>query len=187
MLTVLIGLGNIGKKYQDTRHNFGFMVIDEIVKKYGFNNCSRKFKSELCQGKIADHDIMTLKPQTYMNNSGVAVSLVKKFYKIPVRNIIVFHDDLDLELGRIKIKTGGGNAGHNGLESIDGLIGKNYVRVRLGIEHPQDKDLVKSYVLKKFKKSEQTAVDFIVRSIAEFLPELLTDREKFLNRFYSLA
>lgn len=181
---LIVGLGNIGKEYQSTRHNFGFMVIDKIIENHNFQTPNKKFSSEFYQGKIYGEDIIAIKPQTYMNKSGVAVSQVKKFYKIPIENIIVFHDDLDLELGRIKIKVGGGAGGHNGLKSIDSLIGKNYTRVRLGIGRPEHKNAVHGYVLGKFNQDEIKIVNSITVKIAEFTDELINDKVKFLNKFY---
>jgi PTH1 family peptidyl-tRNA hydrolase len=185
IMFLIVGLGNIGKEYENTRHNFGFLTVDEIIKKYNFGSSNKKFSSEFYQGKIDGEDVIIIKPQTYMNKSGVAVSQVKKFYKVPIENIIVFHDDLDLELGKIKVKVGGGAGGHNGLKSIDGLIGKNYIRVRLGIGRPEHKDAVHSYVLGKFNKEEQKIVDDIRVRISDLISDLFEDRVGFLNRFYS--
>jgi len=181
---LLVGLGNFGKGYENTRHNFGFMVVDKIIQDQNFQNPSKKFASEFYQGKIEGEDIIIIKPQTYMNKSGVAVSQVKKFYKIPVGNVIVFHDDLDLEFGKIKVKVGGGDGGHKGLKSIDSLIGKNYVRVRLGIGRPEHKDAVYDYVLGNFSKEKMKVVEKIAGKISSLIKELLEDRVGFLNKYH---
>jgi PTH1 family peptidyl-tRNA hydrolase len=139
------GLGNPDKKYKLTRHNLGFNILDSIIKK---NNCllTKKDKNkELYKGKIDIHDCLLCKPLTYMNLSGPIIGELINFYKIPKSKIIIIHDDLDLTLGKIKIKTGGGNGGHNGLRSVDQAIGKNYKRLRVGIGHPGSKELVSPY------------------------------------------
>jgi len=181
---LIVGLGNIGKAYENTRHNFGFIVVDEIIKNYNFNNPSKKFTSELYQGKIKDDEVIIIKPQTFMNKSGIATSQVKAFYKTPIENVIVFHDDLDLEFGKVKVKVGGGAGGHNGLKSIDSMIGKNYTRVRLGIGRPENKDAVHGYVLGRFNVDEQKIVEAVKGKISDLISDLFKDRVGFLNKFY---
>ncbi|HEY1100775.1 MAG TPA: aminoacyl-tRNA hydrolase [Myxococcota bacterium] len=135
---LVVGLGNPGREYENTRHNVGFMVLDLLAKRHrlGFGS---KFKGELAQGTIAGDAAILLKPQTFMNLSGQSVQPTMTFFKVPLDKILVVHDDLDLELGQIKIKRGGSPGGHNGLKSIDGLVGQNYLRVRAGIGHPRAK------------------------------------------------
>ena len=180
---LLVGLGNPGKEYAATRHNIGFMAIDEIADSYGFKSATAKFHGLLQTGQIVGNKVVTLKPTTFMNRSGVAVSEAAKFYKIPLQNIIVIHDEIDLDLGRIRVKSGGGAGGHNGLRDIDSRIGKDYKRVRVGVGHPGDKDRVSSYVLSKFAKSEVDEVQRIVISVADNIDILVKgDESLFMTR-----
>lgn len=150
------GLGNPGDQYKNNRHNIGFMVVDSIAQAHDFPPFKTKYQGLLSEGKIDGSKIILLKPQTYMNNSGQSVAAAAKFYKIPPERILVFHDELDLEPGKIRIKCGGGNAGHNGLKSIQAHLGTpDFWRVRMGIGHPGDKDRVHSYVLGDFAKAER--------------------------------
>ncbi|RXK11598.1 aminoacyl-tRNA hydrolase [Halarcobacter mediterraneus] len=156
---LIIGLGNIGEKYQLTRHNVGFLVIDEITKNLQTTNINKSnFKAEV--SKTSNN--LFVKPNTYMNNSGQAVVAIKDYYKIDIENIIVIHDDLDLPFGTVKFKIGGGHGGHNGLKSIDSCIGKEYIRVRIGIGKPQDKNEVVNYVLSNFSKEELNKLEGII-------------------------
>ncbi len=183
---LLVGLGNIGREYQATRHNFGFLLLDQILADHGFVAQSKKFKSEVFVGKISGKKIIALKPQTFMNLSGLAVAEAASFYKIEPENILVFHDDVDLVLGKIKIKIGGGNAGHNGLKSIDEVMGKDYVRLRLGVGRSESKEFdTADYVLGKFSKEEMEVVKKINEKISKLAGELLEGRgDVFLNKFY---
>ena len=183
---LLVGLGNIGREYQSTRHNFGFLLLDQILADHGFVAQSKKFKSEVFVGKISGKKIIALKPQTFMNLSGLAVAEAASFYKIEPENILVFHDDVDLVLGKIKIKIGGGNAGHNGLKSIDEVMGKDYARLRLGVGRPESKEFdTADYVLGKFSKEEMEVAKSVSEKISKFFEELLEGREDvFLNKFY---
>jgi PTH1 family peptidyl-tRNA hydrolase len=148
---LIVGLGNIGDKYQLTRHNIGFMVIDEITKNLSTSNIQKSnFHSTL---EKSAYDLYA-KPTTYMNNSGMAVQAIKEYYKLEMEDIIVIHDDIDLPFGTVKFKIGGGHGGHNGLRSIDAHIGKEYIRVRIGVGKPQDKADVANYVLNNFSKEE---------------------------------
>jgi PTH1 family peptidyl-tRNA hydrolase len=148
---LIVGLGNIGDKYQLTRHNVGFMVIDEITKNLSTSNIQKSnFHSTL---EKSAYDLYA-KPTTYMNNSGMAVQAIKEYYKLEMEDIIVIHDDIDLPFGTVKFKIGGGHGGHNGLRSIDAHIGKEYIRVRIGVGKPQDKADVANYVLNNFSKEE---------------------------------
>jgi PTH1 family peptidyl-tRNA hydrolase len=183
---LLVGLGNIGREYELTRHNFGFLLLNKIIEDYSLSAQGQKFKSEVFSGEINGEKIIAIKPQTFMNLSGAAIAAAAQFYKIELKNILVLHDDLDLELGKIKIKTGGGHAGHNGLRSIDENIGKDYMRLRLGIGRPANKEFeTADYVLGKFTKEEKTVVEKTNEKISKLIGEILAGRaDSFLNKFY---
>ena len=158
---LIVGLGNPTPDYEKTRHNIGFMIIDEIINQLNPANISKSsFKGELYK----KNSLFFLKPQTYMNLSGESILAVKNYYKI--ENIVVIHDDLDLEFGAIKFKIGGGNGGHNGLKSIDSLIGKEYIRVRIGIGKPQRQAVVK-FVLSPFAKEQEECLEEIIKLAVE--------------------
>jgi PTH1 family peptidyl-tRNA hydrolase len=181
---LLVGLGNPGASYKHTRHNVGFLIIDEIIRKYDFPSPKQKFNAELNQGEIAGKKIFTLKPMSYMNNSGIPVAECMRFYKIALEDVIVFHDDLDLPLARLKIKLGGGAAGHNGLRSLDKYIGNNYLRVRFGIDRPVYKDQVSDYVLHNFLSSEFEEVEISMKYIADNITDIINKRfDNFLNNY----
>ena len=173
-----VGLGNPGKEYQKNRHNVGFMVLDAVIQQSAgaYPEYRSKFQGLISEGRIGSQKIIFLKPQTYMNNSGQSVAQVAKFYKIDPTNIIVFHDELDLALGDVRIKQGGGNAGHNGLKSIQAHLGTtNFWRVRIGIGRPAYKGQVSNYVLGDFSKSEienlSPLVDFMGDNIGKIVKE----------------
>lgn len=175
-MLLIIGLGNIGNEYENTRHNVGFMIIDKIKEDYNFPDWKEKNKYFFSKNKIENIDIILAKPTTYMNLSGEAVLALSSMYKIPPQDIIVIHDDLDLETARIKIKQGGGNGGHNGLKSIDKAIGQNYHRIRIGIDHPRNYTPqidVASYVLGKFKKDEKDIIKGSISHISEKFPSII--------------
>jgi PTH1 family peptidyl-tRNA hydrolase len=183
-MILLVGLGNPGNTYAGTRHNIGFIAVDEISHRYNFSSPRVKFTAELAEGTIESTRVISMKPLTYMNNSGISVHEASRFYKIPVQDIIVCHDDLDIPLGRIKVKRGGGHGGHNGLKSLDAHIGKDYLRLRIGIGHPGDRDMVSDYVLSRFAKQEEPEKDRVVSDIATLLPLLLAgDEASFMNKF----
>lgn len=180
---LLIGLGNPGKDYAGNRHNVGFMAADAVAGHYRFSPWSKKFRGQLCEGKIGDEKAYLLKPQTYMNLSGESAGEAARFYKIPPANIIAIHDELDLPLGRLRVKKGGGNGGHNGLESLDSHLGKEYRRVRIGIGHPGDKDMVSDYVLSDFAKAEKPLAAQMVDEVAKHIGLLLAgDEAGFMNK-----
>lgn len=182
---LLVGLGNVGKEYENTRHNVGFLCVDRIMEQYGIFNHQVKFKADIYSGKIDNNDVLVIKPQTYMNKSGVAVSLVKQFYKIPIENIFVFHDDLDLEFCKLKYKIGGGAGGHNGLKSIDEMIGKNYHRIRVGIGRPEFKNDVVNYVLNKFNGDDMLKIQKVVDVVSDNITLLFGDKKDgFINCCY---
>lgn len=180
---LLVGLGNPGSKYENNRHNIGFMAIDAIADAQGFPAFKKKFQGLLSEGQIAGEKVILLKPQTYMNNSGQSVGEAAKFYKLPIENIIVFHDELDLASSKIRTKKGGGHAGHNGLRSMDShLNSKDYYRVRLGIGHPGDKEMVHGYVLGDFSKTESIWLEKMMEMIGVHAPLLLQGKD---NEFMS--
>ena len=153
---LIVGLGNPGDKYKGNRHNVGFMVADKIASDNMFPNFKSKFNGEISEGRIGGQKVALLKPQTFMNESGISVRKASDFYKIPPEKIIVFYDELDLVPSKIKIKQGGGSGGHNGIKSMDAHLGdKDYFRVRIGIGHPGDRNRVSGYVLSDFSKEEQ--------------------------------
>lgn len=182
---LFVGLGNIGEEYKNTRHNFGFLCVDNIIKEYGFSNKKDKFNAEIFFGKIDSKDVIIAKPTTYMNNSGSSVLQIKSFYKIPMENILVFHDDLDLEFCRVKFKIGGGSGGHNGIKSIDNIVGNNYARVRLGIGRPEEKIEVVNFVLSKFSKKELINIEKLNSKISYNISELFKiKKDSFINALY---
>lgn len=173
--TLLVGLGNPGAKYAQNRHNIGFMVADALASAYPFSGFSSKFQGEVAQGTIAEQKCILLKPQTYMNESGRSVGEACRFYKIPPEKVIVFYDELDLVFGKIRVKQGGGHGGHNGLRSLDAHIGKEYIRVRIGIDHPGHKDRVTPHVLGDFNKAEAEHVKFLCDDLARNADILLKE------------
>lgn len=179
---ILVGLGNPGKTYEANRHNVGVMVVNAIAQKYGLTNYKDAFNSKIGQVVIEDKKVILLKPQTYMNLSGPAVMAVSHFYKIAPEKIIVIHDDLDLQLCKLKFKLGGGNGGHNGLKSIDSHLGTGYYRLRFGISHPGDKNMVSGFVLSDFTHDEQQKVEKMINLIVDNIGLLIkNDSANFLN------
>ncbi len=171
---LIVGLGNPGAEYAATRHNVGFMIADVLHEKYEFGVFRAKFDGMIAEGKIGNEKVYLLKPQTFMNLSGNSVVKAVQFYKIPPQNVIVIHDDMDLPVGKLKAKTGGGAGGHNGLKSIDAAITPNYNRIRIGVGHPQGHgDDVVNYVLGGFSKADKEKIDEMADLIAETLPVLL--------------
>ena len=161
-----VGLGNPGDKYKLHRHNVGFMAADVIAATHDFGPWSKKFRSLVSEGRVAGKRIILVKPQTYMNDSGDAVQQALKFYKLDEEALTVFHDELDLAPMKVKVRVGGGLAGHNGLRSIDASRGPDFRRVRIGIGHPGSKDLVTNYVLGNYAKSEFDVVSDMLAAIA---------------------
>lgn len=164
---LIAGLGNPGAEYAATRHNIGFMAVDRLADGAGF---SKKFQGEVAQITFGDEKLILLKPLTYMNHSGRAVQAALAFYKLPPTQLIVLHDELDLPLGKLRIKCGGGANGHNGIKDIDEMIGPDYWRVRLGIGHPGDKTQVHDHVLSKFGAEERTEAERVIAALVENLP-----------------
>ena len=180
---LFVGIGNKGEKYNHTRHNIGFEALDVMCRTFDFTPTEvQKFLSVCFTFQHKGEKIMCIKPQTFVNLSGSAVLQVASFYKINPEDIFVFHDEVELEVGRIKFKTGGGNAGHNGLKSIDEVIGKEYNRVRIGVGRPPEKDDLAGYVLAKFKKTEEEEICCKLKMIFQNLDLLLAkDFDKLLN------
>lgn len=162
---LLVGLGNPGSDYAGNRHNIGFMAVDDIHRHYSFQAFRSKFQGEVADGKIAGEKVLLLKPTTFMNESGRSVAEAARFYKIAPEHVIVLHDELDLAPGKIRVKKGGGLAGHNGLKSIAAHIGPDFHRVRIGIGHPGEKGRVTGHVLKDFSKSDQDWVSPLLDAI----------------------
>jgi PTH1 family peptidyl-tRNA hydrolase len=155
-MRLLVGLGNPGARYARNRHNVGFMALDAIARRHGVAGFRSRFKGETAEATIGGDRRLLLKPQTFMNDSGESVAAAAHFYKIPPEEIAVIHDEIDLRPGKLRVKLGGGNAGHNGLRSIDALFGSDYWRVRIGVGHPGIKELVQPYVLQNFAADELT-------------------------------
>ncbi|MCW8835163.1 MAG: aminoacyl-tRNA hydrolase [Rhodospirillales bacterium] len=182
-MLLLVGLGNPGTGYSRNRHNIGFMAVDAIVRRHSFSGWRSRFQGEVSEGFLNGEKVLALKPQTYMNESGRSVGEAIRFYKIDPADVVVLHDELDLEPGRIRIKTGGGHGGHNGLRSIDAHIGKDYRRVRLGIGHPGDKEQVTGHVLNDFAKSDEVWLEKMLDAISENAPLLEAgDDAGFMNK-----
>lgn len=181
-MIIFVGLGNPGKEYEKNRHNIGFMALDEIARDHGFSPWKSKFQGQISEGRLGSEKVLLLKPSTFMNRSGQSVGEAMRFYKAAPYDITVFHDELDLAPGRLKVKTGGGHAGHNGLRSIHAHIGDTYHRVRMGIGHPGRKELVSGYVLHDFGKADQDWLDDVLRGCADGAAELARgDAGRFMN------
>jgi PTH1 family peptidyl-tRNA hydrolase len=166
-MLLFVGLGNPGGRYAGHRHNIGFMAVEAIAKRHGLAPWRRRFQGVTAEGAIGGERALLLLPGTFMNESGRAVAEAARFYKVPLSDVVVFHDELDLPSGKVRVKTGGGVAGHNGLRSITEHIGNDYRRVRMGIGHPGAKELVHGYVLSDFAKSERPWVDTLNDVIAD--------------------
>ncbi len=181
---LIVGLGNPGTQYENTRHNVGFMAVDEIASSYGFGTYKSKFDGLIAEGKIGNEKVYILKPQTYMNLSGNSVVKAAHFYKILPQNVIVIHDDMDLSLGQIKAKIGGGAGGHNGLKSIDAAISNNYNRVRIGVGHPKGQgEAVVNHVLSSFGKSDLQIVENEIDRVSKTIDILIQNGvPEFLNK-----
>ncbi len=158
-MLLFVGLGNPGARYAGNRHNIGFMAVDAIARRYAMPAWRRRFQGMTTEGAIGPARVLLLKPETYMNESGRAVAEASNFYKVPPRDVVVFHDEIELPPPKVRVKLGGGIAGHNGLRSISAHVGNDYRRVRLGVGHPGVKDLVHAHVLGDFAKAERPWVD----------------------------
>jgi len=181
-MLLFVGLGNPTPDSENNRHNVGFKIIDTINKKFGLSKQKPKFKGLLTTGNIGNEKVYAIKPLTFMNNSGICIREVIEYFKINVEDIIVFHDDLDVEFGKIKTKFGGSSAGHNGIASIDKFIGKDYSRVRVGIGKPKNNIEVADYVLQNFDEDENIGIEKISKNISDSISILI---EKKLDLFSS--
>ena len=181
-MLLFVGLGNPTPDSTDNRHNIGFKMIDAINQKFSLSKQKPKFKGLLTTGNINGKKVYAIKPLTFMNNSGICIRELIEYFKIDAEDIIVFHDDLDIDFGKIKAKFGGSSAGHNGIESIDKFIGKDYSRVRVGIGHPKEKKRVNNHVLEDFKEDEEERIKEITDSIVKLIPTLI---EKKIDLFSS--
>lgn len=180
---LIVGLGNPGAQYEQNRHNIGFMAVDEIVRRHHFSPWKKKFSALISEGILAGEKVLILKPQTFMNRSGGAVQQAAQFYKIPLDKIWVFHDELDLKKGQFRVKKSGGHGGHNGLRDISSQMGADYGRLRMGIDHPGDKNLVSSYVLKDFPKSDEKWINGMVEAVADHAAMLVSGKEsQYMNK-----
>ena len=172
-MLLLVGLGNPNPNNSNNRHNVGFLVIDAINVKYKLSKQKPKFKGLLTTGKINDQKVFAIKPLTFMNNSGVCIKELIEYFKIDVKDVYVFHDDMDIDIGKVKAKIGGSNAGHNGIDSIDKNIGKNYSRVRIGIGRPKNNSTGVDHVLDNFSGDEKQNVEKVTKNIIESLSILI--------------
>jgi PTH1 family peptidyl-tRNA hydrolase len=175
-MLLLVGLGNPGARHAGNRHNIGFMIVDAVAKRHGIGPWRRRFQGVAAEGPIGGQRTLLLLPGTYMNESGRSVAEAAHFYKLTSDDITVVHDELDLPLGKVRVKVGGGVAGHNGLRSVTEHIGNDYRRVRIGIGHPGVKELVQPYVLSDFAKTEREWVETLCDLIADNAP-MLAKRE----------
>ena len=172
-MLLFVGLGNPTPDSENNRHNVGFKIIDAINKKFSLSKQKPKFKGLLTTGIVGDQKIYAIKPLTFMNNSGICIRELIEYFKIDAEDVIVFHDDLDVEFGKIKAKFGGSSAGHNGIASIDKFIGKDYSRVRIGIGKPIGKIEISDYVLQNFDEDEIQGIDKISKNITDSIGELV--------------
>ena len=172
-MLLLVGLGNPNPDNANNRHNVGFSVIDAINEKFKLSKQKPKFKGLLTTGKIDEQKVFAIKPLTFMNNSGVCIKELIEYFKIEVKNVFVFHDDMDIDIGKVKAKIGGGNAGHNGIDSIDKNIGKNYSRIRIGIGRPKKNSTGAEHVLDNFSNDEKGNVEKVTKNITESLSILI--------------
>ena len=183
-MQLFVGLGNPGAKYARNRHNVGFLAVDEMARRHGFAPWRRRFQGETSEGILEQERVILLKPMTYMNLSGDSIGPAMRFFKLPVNALVVMHDELDLPAGKLKVKTGGGDAGNNGAKSITATLGPDYRRVRIGIGHPGDKGRVHSHVLGNFTKADEKEwLVPMLTAIAEAAPLLAKDNDiGFMNK-----
>jgi len=173
-MLLLVGLGNPNPDNSNNRHNVGFSVINAINEKFKLSKQKPKFKGLLTTGKISEQKVFAIKPLTFMNNSGICIKELVEYFKIDVKDVFVFHDDMDIDIGKIKTKIGGGNAGHNGIDSIDKNIGKSYSRVRIGVGRPKKNSTGGDHVLDDFSADENLSIEKVTKSIIEFLSILIS-------------
>lgn len=182
-MKLVAGLGNPGSKYAGHRHNVGFMAADAIARRHSFAPWTKKFNALIAEGRLGGEKVLLIKPQTFMNLSGQAVGEAMRFYKMTPQDIIVLYDELDLVPGKVRVKTGGGSGGHNGIKSMDAHCGKDYRRVRIGIGHPGDKARVHGHVLGDFAKADEAWLEPLLDAIADAAPMLVSgDDSGFMNK-----
>jgi PTH1 family peptidyl-tRNA hydrolase len=186
-MLLFVGLGNPGPRYRSNRHNIGFMALDEIAQRHGFAPWRRRFQGETAEGTLERERVILLKPMTFMNDSGQAVQEASGFFKLAANEITVFHDEIELPPGKVRVKVGGGIAGHNGLRSISAHVGNDYRRVRLGVGHPGVKELVHGHVLNDFAKDERPWVETVVDAMADHAGLLVTGRDSTFQNKVHLA
>ena len=186
-MLLFVGLGNPGEQYAGNRHNIGFMAVQAIAKRHDIAPWRRRFQGVAVEGAIGGAKVLLLLPGTYMNESGRAVAEAAHFYKLEADSVVVFHDEAELPPGKVRLKTGGGNAGHNGLRSISEHIGNDYRRVRLGVGHPGDKDMMESYVLQDFAKSERPWVEALCEIVADNAALLIEGKDSTFQNKVHLA
>ncbi len=181
-MKLVVGLGNPGDKYANNRHNVGFMVVDRIARDHGFSPWRSRFDGLVAEGRLGGEKVVLLKPQTYMNRSGESVGKAMRYYRLEPGDVIVFHDEIDLAPGRLRLKQGGGHAGHNGLRSIHQHIGPQYARVRIGVGHPGHKDRVAAHVLRDFARADADWLAPMLEGISRGADDLARgEGARFLN------
>jgi PTH1 family peptidyl-tRNA hydrolase len=186
-MLLFVGLGNPGAKYAHNRHNIGFMLVDEIARRHGFAPWRRRFQGETAEGTLERERVILLKPMTYMNDSGQAVQEASNFFKLSPNEITVFHDEIELPPAKVRVKVGGGIAGHNGLRSVSAHVGNDYRRVRIGVGHPGIKELVYGHVLNDFGKDERPWVEALREAIAANAGLLAVGRDSTFQNKVHLA
>lgn len=186
-MKLLVGLGNPGEKYRQTRHNLGWLALDHCIRAFGLQSVGDRFQGRFGDGRIGSNRVYFLYPETYMNRAGSSVASAARFFKLQPDQIVVFHDDLDLDVGRIRMKCGGGNGGHNGLKSIQELVGSAaFVRIRLGIGRPPPRMDVANFVLAPFSSEEHTLIDPLLDRLSQVLPSILDgDLPDAMNRLFN--
>ncbi len=181
-MKLFVGLGNPGSKHARNRHNIGYMAVDRIAEDHGFGPWKSKFQGRICEGRLSGEKLLLLKPETFMNLSGQSVGEAMRFYKLDPGDVTVFQDELDLAPGKVRVKQGGGHAGHNGLRSLHGHIGEDYARVRVGIGHPGRKEMVAHYVLHDFARADEEWLGDLLHGISDGVAHLAAgDSGKFMN------
>jgi len=171
-MKLFVGLGNPGGQYAFNRHNVGFMAVDVMAAAHGFSPWRTRFQGLTCEGRLGGEQVLLLKPQTFMNESGRSAGEAARFYKVPVGDIVVFHDELDLAPGKVRVKIGGGVAGHNGLKSLTAHLGNDYMRVRIGIGHPGHRERVIGHVMRDFAKADMEWLEPVLDAMSDAAPVL---------------
>ena len=187
-MALLVGLGNPGPRYEANRHNIGFIAVDAICDRHGFGPWRTRHHGLMAEGTIASHRVRALKPLTFMNDSGRSVAAAAHYYRIPNEAIFVLHDEIDLRAGKVRVKRGGGSAGHNGLRSIDAHLGADYWRIRIGVGHPGDRERVHGHVLNDFAKADRGWLDKLLDALATCAPLLIENRDSdFMSKIAMLT